>query len=177
MKRVYSLVAILWLLNFSLGYAFSHPLKNYRRVIANHKTKVAASFRYLVKIETIRNRLKQNIPDYEFGSFYGAQQQDTFWAKEVTHDSSLMSEIYAENRLNMDSRQPETHVAFQLAEGRIVFNQPPSHLHRYKADPQQSSVVQIAVTSSGSKIAASTALTKEGLAVQTKTGCIGCHGS
>ena len=176
MKRTISMSMILCLLSSSFGYAVSAPNAAVRskRIVEYQQATARTHPRYLAKIEAIKTRLRQRIPSYVFGSFYGACPTDTLWAKAIVQNPEAMVEIYAENQIERRLDAQPVQIAFSISEGEIFF-QDVNTLGRYKADPGQHSVIQMTSTQNGPRVAASTVLTEEGMALQATAGCAGCH--
>lgn len=178
MKRTISIVLVLVLLSFSSGHAVpnSSATKYSKRISDYRNAAVSTHPRYLVKIEAVKTRLKNTIPLYTFGSFYGACPNDTLWATNTIQTPAMMAEIYAENHVDKTQDRQPVQVAFTITEGEIFF-QGTTQLGSYKANPEQNSVVRVTSTVNGPRIAATTALTPEGMTLQATAGCIGCHSS
>jgi len=176
MKRAISMAMVLCLLSFSSGQAISHlqATEYSERILAYQQAAAKTHPRYLEKIDASKTRLKERIPVYAYGSFYGACPTDTLWAKTIIQNPTVMAEVYAENRVETDLRSPDVQIAFTLKDGEILF-EGDVLLAQYKADPMQRSFIRMTDTTAGPRVAATTQLTTQGMALQATAGCTGCH--
>lgn len=144
------------------------------RIIAYRQASEQRHQQYLAKIEGLKESLRNRIPAYPFGSFYGACPEDTLWAMVTVQNPQLMADIRAENHTPNQAVAESSPEDFILESGQLVFAEG-SSLDGYKADPRQPSIVLLAATNAGPRIAASTVLTAEGMQRQSVNGCSGCH--
>lgn len=177
MKRIISIMLVLFLFSFSSGHALPHSYTDHNQRLSRYHAATAKTHpHYLAKVEAVKNHQKSRIPVYVFGSFYGACPTDTLWAEAIVRDPAQMTEIYAENRIEKSLSAEPVQVAFSIEEGEILFSGA-TQLGNYKADPAQHSVIRVAATENGPRVPALTTLNEAGMALQATAGCIGCHSS
>jgi hypothetical protein len=148
-------------------------LTSFKHYSKYHQLTAKTHPRYLAKVEKAKAQLKQQIPYYLHGSFYGACAADTLWAQTMIENPEIMAAIYAENSLPQSPSPALAELTHFAEQGGF-----PSRAHfltSYKADPAQPSIIRLTATVSGPRIAATTQLTAEGLSVQAAKGCVGCH--